>query len=108
MYKKLFVILLIINLTVFSLADDPVDDEIKEVKEATNPSSDLTQTTTVEPKHKVSYMCLIYCHCGCIEPNCCSGCKECTKAQLKDLFFSNMNANESTNLSDEITTTESS
>lgn len=92
-------------------ADDPIDDEIKVAKElATNPTAVVEEAATTnqpDSKQKTTkfYMCLIYCQCGCIEVHCCSGCKMCSKEQLNDLLFSNMNASENQSLLDDSTTT---
>lgn len=105
MHRNLFVFLLaMLSLNLIFInrvnADDPVDDEIRVAKELTtmNPQPVEPVTSTEKPEREKFYMCLIYCHCGCKDSHCCSGCKLCTKEQLTDLFMSNMNENENETL----------
>lgn len=106
MYKELLVVLLLsVSLSQFVRADDPMDDEIKVNKETAAPTTEQPVTTTaaLQKGTKPTYMCLIYCACGCLEHHCCSGCKRCSQDQLKDIFFSNMNTNENAAVGTETT-----
>ena len=110
MYKELLVVLLLTaSLSQLALADDPVDDEIKVAAETqtANPTTEQPAVTTSaalqSASTKPTYMCLIYCVCGCLEHHCCSGCKRCSQDELKDIFLSNMNTNENAAMGAETT-----
>ena len=81
---------------------DSIDDTERPL--AVDVLATTVSTPAKEEKQQNLYMCLIYCHCGCIESHCCSGCKECSKEQLSQLFLSNMNPSENSSLSAETTT----
>ena len=110
MYKELLVVLLLaVSLSQLALADDPVDDEIKANSETQTPNPTEQPATTMttgelqKSTSKTTYMCLIYCACGCLEHHCCSGCKRCSQDELKDIFLSNMNTNENAAMGAETT-----
>lgn len=104
MYKELFVCLLLVSsLSHSALADDPVDDEVKASETQTTTVQSPITTIAMAKTTKPTYMCLIYCVCGCLEPHCCSGCRRCSQDQLRDIFLSNMNINENAAMGAETT-----